>query len=198
MKQEGSYINIAPRPRGQAIYEANCSPVSHGGRSVYYAWGLVTCFKAAPKTGQLGQWLWGVGCFYYSAILPCEKKKKKNMWRLENGWPSFFFSRRRGEPSRYWMKMQNTGLTPQNWVWLWHYWLLRDVDLFFFPLKPLFWRCNKCSKKNECPVLHFLTDSWEDIITERFRWTATLRCLWKSIACSLSKCNKHVSPKKKK
>lgn len=37
MKQEGSYINIAPRPRGQAIYEANCSPVSHGGRTVYYA-----------------------------------------------------------------------------------------------------------------------------------------------------------------
>lgn len=37
MKQEGSYINIAPRPRGQAIYEANCSPVSHGGRAVYYA-----------------------------------------------------------------------------------------------------------------------------------------------------------------
>lgn len=37
MKQEGSYINIAPRPRGQAIYEANCSPVSHGGCTVYYA-----------------------------------------------------------------------------------------------------------------------------------------------------------------
>lgn len=37
MKQEGSYINIALRPRGQAIYEANCSPVSHGGRTVYYA-----------------------------------------------------------------------------------------------------------------------------------------------------------------
>jgi len=37
MKQEGSYINIAPRPRGQAIYEANCSPVRHGGRTVYYA-----------------------------------------------------------------------------------------------------------------------------------------------------------------
>lgn len=54
MKQEGSYINIAPRPRGQAIYEANCSPVSHGGRTVYYAWGLVTCFKAVPKTGMTG------------------------------------------------------------------------------------------------------------------------------------------------
>lgn len=73
MKQEGSYINIAPRPRGQAIYEANCSPVSHGGRTVYYAWGLVTCFKAAPKTGRLAQWWRGVGCFYYYGILSCEK-----------------------------------------------------------------------------------------------------------------------------
>lgn len=73
MKQEGSYINIAPRPRGQAIYEANCSPVSHGGRSVYYAWGLVTCFKATPKTGWLGQWWWGVSFLYRCGILSCEK-----------------------------------------------------------------------------------------------------------------------------
>lgn len=65
MKQEGSYINIAPRPRGQAIYEANCSPVSHGGRTVYYAWGLVTCFKATPQTGWLDQWLPGVVFFYH-------------------------------------------------------------------------------------------------------------------------------------
>lgn len=71
MKQERSYINIAPRPRGQAIYEANCSPVSHGGRTVYYAWGLVTCFKAAPKTGRMVQWKLGVGCFYYYRILSC-------------------------------------------------------------------------------------------------------------------------------
>lgn len=73
MKQEGSYINIAPRPRGQAIYEANCSPVSHGGRTVYYAWGPVTCFKASPKTRWLVQWLWGVGFFYCYAVLCCAK-----------------------------------------------------------------------------------------------------------------------------
>lgn len=139
MKQEGSYINIAPRPRGQAIYEANCSPVSHGGRTVYYAWGLVTCFKAAPKTGQLGQRLWGVGCFYYSAILPCEKTRSG--WRTYRHSPYGAVLQRWAESILY--KTAKPRSYPETVFEFAIIGLLKDVIRDLFLPTPLFWCCNR-------------------------------------------------------